>query len=67
MTKNSELVTVGCLTLITLCAILSSAYLEFHGKNSPQWLGVLAGAAAGGTLTVCQPIYKRDQNGKGMF
>lgn len=44
-------VSVGCL-LVALCAVIGGIALEMNGRETPAWLGALAGAAVGQIASV---------------
>jgi hypothetical protein len=56
MSERGIMTVVLCLTIAALASVFTAVALEAAGKSSPTWLGTLAGAAAGGILTLAQPL-----------
>lgn len=50
---------VFCLTVFAICAVVAAVHLELQSRSSPQWLGVVAGTAIGGILTLANPLKER--------
>lgn len=63
MRERIQMCIVFSLTAIAMTCIITAMQLEATGRASPNWLGVVAGSAAGGLLALANPGGRSNGNG----